>query len=98
MPEISTHIKPITEQQIKGCVFVRSFCNLTDNDIRENRRKLHLAMLLSDNSDNNVKVVFNTDEGFKEVLTSIWGATDHYVLLKSGNRIPVDSVVHTTLQ
>jgi hypothetical protein len=94
----SVQIKRINEQQLKGCTFASGAAYSTECTVRESRRKLHLAMLLADNIHSNIKVVFNTNEGPREILTSIWGATDRLIILKSGNRIPVEALVEASLE
>ncbi|MDB5282859.1 MAG: hypothetical protein JWO06_1934 [Bacteroidota bacterium] len=98
MPPSKNDIKRIEKVQLNVCSFVKSQGYSTDCDLRERSRKLHLSMLLSKSPKSNVKIVFNTIEGYNEVLTEIWGATEQFVLLKDGRDIPVESIAYVTLE
>ena len=92
------NIRKINKDQLKQCTFTRAIGYSTNCEKREQSRKLHLSMLLSGIHENNVRIVFNTIDGYKEVLAGIWGATEKFILLQGGPFIPVDSVVYVTLE
>lgn len=59
--------------------------------------KLHSAMLLGNCFKEKVSILFKTLEGIKEVKTTVWAATEKYVVLKSGISIPVVSILSVNL-
>ncbi len=63
------------------------------------QRKLSLqrAAQMSHNYCLKVKIVFVTEEGIKEVVTTIWAATENNVILKGGICIPVCCIKEVVL-
>jgi hypothetical protein len=57
-------------------------------------RKLHAlkAILLGDNSNTHVKIVFEGNSGKQMVVTIVWGLTESYLLLKGSITIPLNRV------
>ena len=98
MAPILSRIKKISKAQLKTCTFTKSHGFSTDCDQRERNRKLHLSMLLIKSPESNIKIVFNTLEGYGEVLTKIWGATEEFVLLKNGRDIPFEAIACVSLE
>ena len=98
MTPIATHeIKKISIAQLRNMTFCNSVGYFTGCELRERQRKLHLSILLADHADSNVKIVFNTIDGYRELNTSVWGATEKYILIKGGSFIPVQSVAWVAL-
>jgi hypothetical protein len=91
-------IKPINRDELKNCRFIAARRQPSERETRERNRKVHLSLLLSENSEGRVKIVFNTINGYAEIQTSIWGATDKFIFVKGGNTIPVEAVAHVILQ
>ncbi|MFI5171734.1 MAG: hypothetical protein ACHQFW_05050 [Chitinophagales bacterium] len=58
-------------------------------------RKLLLqkAMILGNTHHTKVKLVFSSDQGIFQVETTVWAATDDFVLLKGGVYLPVGSIM-----
>lgn len=61
------------------------------------RKRLRDSMVLGNIHHQKIKIVFQDDEGMKEVRTTIWAADDRFIVLKKGVSIPVDRVVEITL-
>jgi hypothetical protein len=85
-------IKKINIAQLRNMTFCNSVGYFTDCELRDRHHKLHLSILLADHANSNVKIVFNTIDGYRELCTSVWGATEKYILIKGGSFIPVGSV------
>lgn len=61
------------------------------------RKKLRDSMILGNIHHQKIRIVFQDDEGIKEVRTTIWAADERFIVLKKGVSIPVDRVVEITL-
>lgn len=53
-------------------------------------------MVLGNIHHRKIRIVFQDEEGIKEVRTTIWAADDRFIVLKKGVSIPVDRVVEIT--
>jgi hypothetical protein len=91
-------MKKIMKTDIKNCRFKRSIGYQAEGDLRQQNRNLHLSMLLTEYCESNVKIVFNTMEGYKEVVSTIWGATEKFIFLHGGHFLPIESVAQVTLE
>ncbi|MCB9195608.1 MAG: hypothetical protein H6600_05935 [Flavobacteriales bacterium] len=61
------------------------------------RKKLRDSMVLGNIHHQKIRIVFQDDEGLKEVRTTIWAADERFIVLKKGVSIPVDRVVEIAL-
>ncbi|MDX1349370.1 MAG: hypothetical protein R3279_03945 [Putridiphycobacter sp.] len=61
------------------------------------KTRLHLATALGNTYHQKVSIIFNSDEGLKEVRTTVWATTEKYILLKKGVFIPVQQIVDVIL-
>lgn len=66
---------------------------LSKADRRNRYRSLYLAMLLGNNYKSKVKITFITDDGPREVETTVWMTTDENVMLKAGVTIPIGAII-----
>ena len=57
------------------------------------RRHLNWAMKLGNTYRNKVKILFQDDEGLKQVETTIWAAGDKNIALKAGVTIPIHRII-----
>ena len=64
-----------------------------NEQIKSRDQKLYMAMLMGNNYNENVRIVFNTEDGECELVTRIWARTDKYVVLKGGTFIPIGAVI-----
>jgi hypothetical protein len=60
-------------------------------------QKLYMAMLMGNNYYNNVRIIFNTEEGESEIVSRIWARTDKFIVLRGGVFIPINSVIDIIL-
>jgi hypothetical protein len=88
----------IEQQNLKNCNFSKPLKRFTDDDVRERNRSLYLAMLLGNNFKSDARIVFNTNEGYKEVFSTVWATTEKFILLKGGNFIPLEAIAKVDLQ
>lgn len=67
-------------------------------DAFEKRRKtLEQAVVLGNTYKGKTKIVFEDNEGMKQIETHIWGLTDKRVILKQGIVIPIHRIHEVTL-
>ena len=90
--------KKIQKADINKCQFRRNLGYPSQAEVREQNRNLHLSMLLTEYCESNVKIVFNTMDGYREVISTIWGATEKFIFLHGGEFLPLESVAQVTLQ
>ena len=95
---IPPNTKIISKEDLRDVSFRNSPNGFTLDELRDQRRKLQLSILLSNQADALVKIVFNTIDGYKEVRASVWGATERYILLTGGSFIPVEAVASVSLE
>lgn len=89
--------KKISKEQLRAATLHNAEGYFKDCDIRDKNHKLHLSILLVNHAESTVKIVFNTMDGYKEMLGAIWGATEKYILLKGGSFIPVGAVAYVAV-
>lgn len=92
-----TDTKLISKEELRSVNFKAASGNPSHDELRDRRRKLQLSVLLADQAEAMVKIVFNTIDGYHEVKTAIWGATEKYILLTGGSFIPMESVACVSL-
>lgn len=56
-------------------------------------RQVNRAVLLGNGAKSKVKIVFQTKEGIRMVNTTVWAATEDFILLKGGKAIPMDAIL-----
>ena len=87
----------INNEELTHCVFEKATAHSTVCNTREYNRDLNLSILLSGTGENNVRIVFNTIEGYKEILAAIWGSTEKFILLQGGFSIPAEAIAYVSL-
>ena len=85
-------IRKISIAQLRNMTFCNSVGYFTDCELRDRHRTLHLSILLAGQAGADLKIVFNTVDGYRELNSAVWGATEKYILIKGGSFIPVESV------
>lgn len=83
----------VEKEQIPALRFTPSEVLLSPADKRARYRSLYLAMLLGNNYKNKVRITFLTEEGPREVETTVWMTTDENVMLKAGVTIPISAIM-----
>lgn len=84
--------RKIEKDQLKECAFEKPLAGYEDYELRERNRRLYLAMLMGNNFQSKVKIVFNTTDGYREITTTVWATTEKYILLQGGSFIPIESI------
>ncbi len=92
-----TPVKRINRLQLRDITFQSADDYLADDNTRERQRQLHLSILLSRQPGGLAKIVFNTTEGYREILGIVWGSTDKHLLLQGGTFIPVEAIAGVNL-
>ena len=93
----SKKIKKISTAQLRYVTFCNSIGGFTNHEQRESNRNLQLSILMANQAGCNIKIVFNTVNGYCELNAAIWGTTEKHILVKGGNFIPVESVAYVYL-
>jgi uncharacterized protein (UPF0248 family) len=65
----------------------------TPLEIAERTTKLRTATSLGNLEKHKVQIVFKDSEGLKMVHTTVWSITEHNIILKYNNNIPVHRIV-----
>jgi hypothetical protein len=68
-----------------------------DEAIKSKSQKVYMAMLMGNHNCDNVRILFNTEDGEREVSSRIWALTDKYIVLKGGMFIPIEAVIDIIL-
>jgi hypothetical protein len=89
--------RKIEREQLKECAFKKP-ANSDDQELRERNKHLYLAMLMGNNFESKVRIVFNTIEGYREIFTTVWATTEKFILLKGGNYIPLEAIASVEVQ
>lgn len=61
-------------------------------EIKALKRKLDKAMILGNAHHNKIRILFEDDQGLKEVRTTIWASGENYIVLKQGVTIPIHRI------
>ncbi len=93
----SNHVKKISVEQLRSVTFCNSVGGFTDGEQRENNRNLQLSILMANQAGGNLKIVFNTVNGYRELSAAIWGTSEKHILVKGGSFIPVEAVAYVYL-
>ena len=82
----------INKEDVPKYHFV-SYDVLDHEDERVHRKsELEKAMILGNSSHVKIKIFFMTEEGLKEVETTVWAATTESISLKGGVHIPIHAI------
>ena len=82
--------RKIEKQELLKVVFKNEETMYIQEQTRE--QKLYMAMLMGNHRYDNVRILFNTEDGEREILSRIWARTDKFVVLKGGMFIPIGAV------
>lgn len=64
---------------------------------KSKNQKVYMAMLMGNHNCDNVRILFNTEDGERELSSRIWALTDKYIVLKGGMFIPIEAVIDIIL-
>ena len=90
--------KKIDQKDLLKLVFKKEETMYINEQIKTRDQKLYMAMLMGNNYNNNVRIVFNTEDGECELVTRIWARTDKFVVLKGGTFIPIGAVIDIIIE
>lgn len=77
----------------KESIEVSEIIPAEQNHTEELRDKLNGAQRLGNEFKSKAEITFNTKNGPKTVLTTVWSVTEKYIQLKSGIHIPLSSLI-----
>jgi len=91
----NTTIKPtlIEKEEIAKLRFPKTPVNKTIDELKVLKHALRRAMILGNLHRTKTKIVFEDDEGLKEVRTTVWAVGDKNIVLKQGTIIPINRIV-----
>ncbi|HXC03724.1 MAG TPA: hypothetical protein VNZ86_03180 [Bacteroidia bacterium] len=79
----------VEKSMIAGMEFPKGEVLTSAEAIQSRRSIAERAMLLGNNHKGKVKIIFEDSGGQKQVETTIWSVTEHFILLKTGMSIPL---------
>lgn len=82
----------IEKEQIKGLAFNAQDVLSDEKEISIRQHLLQKAQQLGNQFKNKVLIQFYSNDGPKEVHTTIWDVSSHYVTLKGGIAIPIHTI------
>jgi uncharacterized protein (UPF0248 family) len=82
----------IEKEEVAKLQFPREEILDSKSEINQRMLDAYRGMLLGNTYKNKVKIIFADKEGIKQIETTIWGVTEHRVLLKRGLQIPLHRI------
>jgi hypothetical protein len=87
----------LQQEQLLTVAFKNDNNLYVQEQIKMKDQKLYMAMLMGNNYYNNVRIIFNTEEGESEIISRVWARTDKFIVLRGGVFIPINSVIDIIL-
>jgi len=85
--------RKIDKQELLKVVFKNEETMYIQEQVKSRDQKLYMAMLMGNHYYDNVRILFDTEEGEREITSRIWARTDKFVVLKGGMFIPIGAVI-----
>jgi len=82
----------ISKEEISAHKFRHGEVLTTAESMIQRRIDIERAMRLGNNDHNKVKIIFETEDGIMQVETTIWSATQNYVMLKANIQVPISCI------
>jgi hypothetical protein len=82
----------IEKEQIRELKFVNHEVLGSADAIVHRKNELERAALIGNAHQGKIKIIFETQQGLKEVETTVWSATEKYITLKGELTIPVNAI------
>ncbi|MBS1590048.1 MAG: hypothetical protein JST52_10595 [Bacteroidetes bacterium] len=79
----------VAKEDIPSLKIIPAFVDNTERWLKE----LEYALRLGNEHKGKTHIVFETTKGPREVTTTIWSLSDHYLELKGGTLIPLNSII-----
>ncbi|MFN8311016.1 MAG: hypothetical protein U0T73_13730 [Chitinophagales bacterium] len=61
--------------------------------LKTRHQKLYMGMLFGNNFNRNVRILFNTEDGVREIFSRVWATTDRHVVLRGGAFLPISAII-----
>jgi uncharacterized protein (UPF0248 family) len=87
-----TEAKSIPKESIDQCEFPSQEVLSDSQAIAERRKMLERATSMGNTDNTKFKIIFQDDQGIKQVETTIWATGDRNISLKHGNTIPIHRI------
>ena len=87
----------IEQKELLRVIFKNEETMYIQEQVKSRDQKLYMAMLMGNHYYDNVRILFNTEDGEREVTSRIWARTDKFVVLKGGMFIPIGAVIDILL-
>lgn len=82
----------IEKEKIRDLKFVKHEVLPTEEAVAHRKNELERAATIGNAHHGKIKLIFETQEGLKEVETTVWSATENYISLKGEVNIPVNAI------
>ncbi|OFY87166.1 MAG: hypothetical protein A3F72_16825 [Bacteroidetes bacterium RIFCSPLOWO2_12_FULL_35_15] len=82
----------ISKEEISGLHFPNHEVLSCKDAILLRHTNLENALKLGNIENHKIKIIFQDNQGLKQVETTIWGVTDKRVILKQGVLIPISCI------
>lgn len=86
------NVTVIDKEMVSGLKFPREEVLSSEKEVKERYAELERALTLGNLEHNKISLVFEDNEGLKQVNTTIWSLTDKLVILKKGMVIPINRI------
>ena len=94
----STINAPVIEKEsIPSLIFPQDSLNKSKEEMKLLIQKLKRSMVLGNIHRTKMRIIFEDNEGSKEVQTTIWAVGDKNIVLKKGVTIPINRLIDVIL-
>lgn len=90
---MDSEYKLVEKEDVANFQFPKEDVLIGDDEKKILKSQLERANTLGNVEHHKVKIYFEDSEGKKVVYTTIWGATEHYILLKKNVFMPIQRIV-----
>lgn len=94
---IASRTQQIEKEQIAQFLFPKEEVLKTAEEMAKRKADLERAMTLGNLEHIKIRIVFEDNEGTKQVETTVWGLTDKRIILKQGLLIPIHRIKEVIL-
>ena len=85
--------RKIDQQELLKVIFKNEQKMYIQEQVKTRDQKVYMAMLMGNHHYDNVRILFDTEDGEREITSRIWARTDKFVVLKGGVFIPIGAVI-----
>jgi hypothetical protein len=89
---MATQFESIEKEKIAHLSFPKAEVLEDVEAIEQRFSDLNRALSLGNLEHSKIKIYFEDNQSKKVVETTVWGLTDHRVILKQGNVIPINRI------